>query len=214
LTLRKAIPWSLVVFRFLVGPALIFAARQAHIAGFWLGAMVAAGFISDIYDGVLARRWNTASSALRIADSTVDIVFYLGVLSALVLRHWPAIRERLWLIAVVLALEIGHSIFALIKFRRTPSYHSYIAKSWGFLLAFSTITLLSFNQGQWLLTLALVWGFACELEGFAMSAILPEWTHDVKTLSRAFALRREMLASPASTFSSSANSAGPAPELP
>ena len=192
--LRWMIPWSLVVFRFLLGPALVFAARQSTIAGFWLSAMVVAGFLSDVYDGVLARRWNTASSALRIADSSTDIVFYLGVLAAVVQRHGPAIRERLWLLAAVIALELLNCLFGFIKFHRMPSCHSYAARLWGFLLALSTITLLTLNRGLWLVTLALVWGIACELEGLAMTALLPEWTHDVKSLARAFSIRRRLLA--------------------
>ena len=191
---RKAIPWSLVVFRFLIGLSLIFAARLSSIAGLWLGAMVAAGFISDIFDGVLARRWNSASSALRLADSGVDIVFYLGVLAALVQRHWPAIHERLGLLTAVLVLEAINALLGFIKFRRIASYHSYVAKFWGFLLAASTVTFLALGHGAWLLTVAFGWGIVSELEVLTMSVVLPEWTHDVKTLARAIALRREILA--------------------
>jgi CDP-diacylglycerol--glycerol-3-phosphate 3-phosphatidyltransferase len=200
---RKTIPWSLVVFRFLLGPALLLAARSS-IAGFWLGAMVIAGFLSDVYDGVLARRWNTASSALRIADSAIDIVFYLGVLAAVVQRHWAAIRDRLWLLVAVIALEILNCVFGLIKFRRMPSYHSNVAKFWGFLLAVSTVAVMSFNSAHWLVTLALAWGIVYELEVFAMSVLLPKWTRDVKTLSRALALRRELLSQSAPELSNPA----------
>jgi len=191
---RKTVPWSLVVFRFLLGPALFLVARDASVADAWLGVMVVAGFLSDVYDGVLARRWGTASSALRIADSGVDIFFYVGVLAALVERHWPAIHARLGLLAVVLALEGINCLVSFIKFRRMASYHSYVAKFWGFLLAASTVTLLTLDRGAWLLTLALAWGMVNELEVLAMSLLLPEWTHDVKTLARAIAIRREVLA--------------------
>jgi CDP-diacylglycerol--glycerol-3-phosphate 3-phosphatidyltransferase len=204
---RKTIPWSLVVFRALLSPALFFAARRSSIAGLWLGAMVAAGFVSDIYDGVLARRWSTATSALRRADSAVDIFFYLGVLSAVIVRSGHAIRERLWLLVTVIALEILNCLFGFIKFRRMPSYHSYTAKLWGALLAISAITLLSLDRAYRLVTLALAWGIVCELEVFAMSALLPEWTHDVKTLARAFAIRRQMLSPAAPRVMNSASAA-------
>ena len=191
---RKTIPWSLVAFRFLLGPALPLVARDPSIADAWLGVMVLAGFVSDVFDGVLARRWNTASFALRVADSAVDIVFYLGVLAALVDRHWPAIHARLGLLAAVMALETINVLVSFIKFRRMASYHSYAAKFWGFLLAASTVTLLTLDHGEWLLTLALAWGIASELEVLAMSLLLPEWTHDVKTLARAIAIRQKVLA--------------------
>ena len=188
------IPWSLVLFRLLLGPALFIVARDPSIAGAWMGAMIAAGFVSDVYDGVLARQWGNASSALRIADSGVDIIFYLGVLAALVERHWPAIHPRLGLLAVVMALETINVLVSFIKFRRMASYHSYAAKFWGFLLAAATVTLLTLDHGEWLLTLALAWGIASELEVLAMSLLLPEWTHDVKTLARAIAIRQKVLA--------------------
>ena len=60
--------------------------------------MIAAGFLSDVYDGILARRWGTETAALRVADSAADTVFYLGVLSAVIARHWPVLRDRLALL--------------------------------------------------------------------------------------------------------------------
>lgn len=70
----------------------------------------------------------------------------------------------------------------------------YASKLWSALLAAATISLLCFNRGFWLVTVALAWGILCDFEGLTMSALLPEWTHDVKSLRRAFVLRREMLA--------------------
>ena len=154
--------------------------------------MIAAGLLSDVYDGILARRWQTDTAALRVADSFADTIFYIGVLAAIVERHWLVLHQRLWLLAALLALEALRFAFDWIKYRRMASYHSYAAKVWGLLLAAATIALLCFNRAPWLLTLALVWGILCDLEGLAMSALLPQWTHDVKSLRRAFQLRRQM----------------------
>lgn len=182
----------MVGFRALLGPALYVMALRLAAPELWLGAMIAAGLVSDVYDGILARRWQTDTAALRVADSFADTIFYLGVLAAIVQRHWPALHQRLWLLAALLALEALRFAFDWIKYRRMASYHSYAAKVWGLLLAAATIALLCFNRAPWLLTLALVWGILCDLEGLAMSALLPQWTHDVKTLRRAFQLRRQM----------------------
>lgn len=37
-------------------------------------------------------------------------------------------------------------------------------------------------------------GIASELESLTISMILPEWTYNIKSLRRAFAVRREMMA--------------------
>ena len=76
------------------------------------------------------------------------------------------------------------------------SYHSYASKAWGALMAAATIALLCFDRAFWMVTLALVAGILCDLEGLAMSALLPQWTYNVKTLRRALALRRQMQAEP------------------
>jgi phosphatidylglycerophosphate synthase len=191
---QKSIPWSMVVGRALLGVAIPLTAMQLSAPEAWLGAMIAAGFVSDIYDGVLARRWGTATAALRVADSAADTFFYMGVLVAVVERHWPVIHARLGLLAVLLALEATRIIFDWVKFGCMASYHSYASKAWSALLVLATIALLCFNRGFWLSTVAIAWGILCDLEGLAMSALLPEWTHDVKNLRRALRIRRKMLA--------------------
>ena len=186
----------MVVSRALLGVAIPLAAMRLRAPEAWLGAMIAAGFLSDIYDGVLARRWGTATAALRVADSAADTVFYVGVLVAVVERHWPVIRARLWLLALLLGLEAARIVFDWVKFGRMASYHSYASKAWSALLVLATIALLCFNRGFWLATVAIAWGILCDLEGLAMSAVLPRWTHDVKNLRRALRIRRKMLAQP------------------
>ncbi len=183
----------MVMFRLLIGPAIVLTAVYERTPELWLAVMIVAGFVSDVFDGILARRWGTATPALRIADSAVDIAFYISILIAAIDRHWPVIRERLWLVALVLALEASRILFDFVKYHRMTSYHSYAAKFWGFLLAASTVAMLGFNRAPWLLTVALAWGILCELEGIAYTIVLPVWTHDVKTLARALAIRRETL---------------------
>jgi phosphatidylglycerophosphate synthase len=183
----------MVVSRTLLGVAIPLAAMRLRAPEPWLGAMIAVGFVSDVYDGVLARRWGTATAALRIADSAADTIFYVGVLVAVVERHWPVIHARLGLLAALLALEAARMVFDWVKFRRMASYHSYASKAWSVLLALATIALLCFDRWFWLTTVAIAWGILCDLEGLAMSALLPEWTHDVKNLRRALRLRHEML---------------------
>jgi len=191
---KLTIPWSMVAFRTVLEPVVVLAAWQMARPEVWLGAMIGAAFVSDVFDGILARRWGTASAHLRVADTTADTIFYLSILAAIIIRHGSVLRERSRLLIVVLILEVLRIVFDLIKFHKMASYHTYTAKFWGILLAAATIALLCFNRAFWLLTLALLWGVLCDLEGLTMSIVLPEWTHDVKSLRRAFKLRSEIMA--------------------
>jgi len=193
LSWRQAVPWGLVTLRILLAPFMVLVASRLPHPQLCLGAMLLTGFLSDVYDGILARRWGTETAALRVSDSAADTVFYLGVAAALVVRHWPIVRGRLWLFAILLALEALRLAFDSWKYRRMASYHSYLAKVWGVILVVATVAALCLDRAYWLLTLAIAWGILCDLEGLAMSCLLPLWAHDVKTLAQAFRLRRQQL---------------------
>ncbi|HVN94090.1 MAG TPA: CDP-alcohol phosphatidyltransferase family protein [Terracidiphilus sp.] len=194
MSLRRSIPWWMVGFRALAGPSIAVLAMRMPRPQLWLGGLIAAGTVSDIYDGILARRWRTETAALRVADSSADIVFWLGILTAAIVRHGAELRARLGLVIVVLVFEAIHLSFGWLKFGRMPSFHTYSAKLWGALLAAAAIALLGFDRWAWLVTVSLLWGIACEAESLTIAIVLPEWTYNVKTLRRAIALRREMLA--------------------
>ncbi len=156
--------------------------------------MIFAGFLSDIYDGILARRWGTETARLRVADTTVDTVFYLGVLAALIVRHGAELRARLWLVAAVLGMEALRFLLDQLKYRRNASYHAYSAKVWGILLAAAALAALCFNGAYWLMTVALLCGIGNELEGLILSLMLPEWRYNVKHLWNGAELRKRQLA--------------------
>jgi phosphatidylglycerophosphate synthase len=193
LSWRTAIPWSLVIIRLFLGPVIAIAAFRASTPEPWLGILFLAGPISDIFDGVLARRFGTDTAVLRISDTIVDIIFYLFVLITIITINAPAMRHRIWLIAAVVALEGVRLLLDMLKFHRIASYHAYSAKLFGLLLMLAVGWLLCFRRDTWLVTLALGWGILSELEGLTFSIILPEWVHDVKSLPRAIAIRRELL---------------------
>lgn len=193
LHLKELIPWSMVLLRASLALLVPYAAWRIAEPQPLLGCLIAAGFLSDVYDGILARRWGTATDALRLADSVADIFFYLGVLAAILLRHGPVLRHRLGLLLAVLALDVGRMLFEFARFRRIASYHAYSAKAWGILLAAAALALLCFDGAYWLTTLALAWGLVCDTEGLVMSILLPRWVRDVKSLAHALKLRRALL---------------------
>ena len=130
------------------------------------------------------------TSTLRFADSLADTVFYLGVAGALWLRQ-PQVLHRNWhLLAVLFALGGARYIFDLTKFGKAASYHSYLAKCWGLVMALALIAVISFGGLEWLVRTSIVIGVLTNLEGLAMSLLLLRWQNDVKTLPAAWRLRR------------------------
>ena len=82
---------------------------------------------------------------MRMSDSLADTVFYLGVAAALWIREPDVLRNNWILISVLFGLEGARYIFDLKKFGRAASYHSYMAKAWGLILAAAMVGVFAFG---------------------------------------------------------------------
>jgi phosphatidylglycerophosphate synthase len=194
---KPEIPALLVSFRAALGPGLIVWAWLRG-AGLLLAAGIALGLLSDIFDGVLARRWRVDTERLRRWDTRADIFFYLCILVAVLMLFPAAIYRRWLLLAAVLTAEVIQQVFAALKYGRQASYHSILAKIWGLLLAAAAISLLGFgmDKDNWLLDMSLAWGILANAQSLIMTLLLPGWHRDVPSIFHALRLRREALFQP------------------
>jgi phosphatidylglycerophosphate synthase len=187
--IRKGqVPWLMSGSRAAMGPLMV-VGQACGWNGVAMAAMIVTALLSDIFDGVLARRWKCDTAAVRLFDSMADTVFYLGVAVALGMGHRQVLREHAWLLGGLLSLEAARFAFDFTKFGKPASYHSYLAKTWGLVMAVAVTVEFASGRGGWLITIALMLGIACNVEGLAMSCVLPEWTRDVKTLSAALRIQ-------------------------
>src|SRR5580704_2920753 len=192
---KHQIPSLMAAARAALGPVIVIGER-AGWSGLTLATMVVTALLSDIYDGVLARRWKCDTAAVRLFDSMADNVFYVGAAVALWMRQPQLMRSFEAPIGIVLGIEVFKFVFDFVKFGKPSSYHSYLAKTWGLVLATTVVMSFALHvtlglRVAWWVALAL--GMVTCLEGLAMSVIMPEWRHDLKTLWRALALRRRIL---------------------
>jgi phosphatidylglycerophosphate synthase len=150
-----------------------------------MGAILLAAFLSDVFDGVIARRLGIATAGLRRLDSAADTVFYLVV--AVVAWHlYPrAIVARVAPLAMLGTLEVARYVFDWCKFRREASYHMWSAKLFGLALFVGCFSLLALGADNASLTLAIYCGILSDLEGLLISVRLRQWRADVPSLLHA-----------------------------
>jgi CDP-diacylglycerol--glycerol-3-phosphate 3-phosphatidyltransferase len=140
----------------LLGPIALACALAGVMRFVYLPILIAAT-LSDIFDGILARKFGVATPALRRYDSITDIIYYLFILVVAWLLCKPVIAGNLWLIALMLLSEAGCISICLIRFGKFPATHSWLAKFYGLCLLGGLIALLVFNAGNWVIvTLAVV----------------------------------------------------------
>jgi hypothetical protein len=61
-------------------------------------------------------------------------------------------------------------------------------------LALALILLLAFNISGWILRTAIWLGIISDIEGLAISIVLPVWSHDIRSIAHALRARRRVLA--------------------
>ena len=80
----KNLPFALIYARILCGILIVlFAILQIEQQSFWIISLMIFGLLTDVFDGIIARKLNVSSEKLRIWDSNVDQFFWLSVLASI-----------------------------------------------------------------------------------------------------------------------------------
>ncbi|MBW8302525.1 MAG: CDP-alcohol phosphatidyltransferase family protein [Brevundimonas sp.] len=174
------LPWFLVLFRIAAGPAMIALAGLGQ--GPACAVVLSLGVLSDIFDGIIARRLGVATPTLRTWDSRADVLFWASaVLAVVVLR--PGLIPALWpAAALIAALEIANHAISFAKFRREASPHHNLSKAFGLGLWLLCGRASATGRPGAVLWFVLGLGVASQLEAFAITLRLREWRCDVPSV--------------------------------
>lgn len=185
----NGVPAALIVIRAICAPMLLVAAAAG-----WrpvaLAALVSVAFVSDIFDGIIARRLGVATELLRRADTIVDTVFYACAVLALLLQAPSVVRaHRVGLCAIVL-LELVRLVVERLRYGRLASYHMWSAKAWGVTLWLGFCEAFLTGQPGPFMQAAVLMGIVADGEGLAASLVLSTWQHDIGTFWKALQVER------------------------
>ena len=189
--LVRRVPALLTGLRAVLAPVVVLLALFAPIPGVF-AICLATAFLSDIFDGIVARRIGVATPALRRLDSAADTLFYAACLFAAWHLYPTAITERVAPLSILVVLEVARYLIDIAKFRREASYHMWSSKVWGIALFVGFFSLLVFGVTGLAISLAVYTGIVADLEGLAISAVLRSWRSDVPSLFHALQIRRSV----------------------
>jgi phosphatidylglycerophosphate synthase len=179
---------TLTLVRVALAPVLI--AADAHQSAGWLLALVVVlAFVSDVFDGVVARRVEAVTAELRRADSLADTIFYLAVAWVTWRAYGDVLFKYRWAIIAVLVGEGLNYAAAMLKFRRVASYHARSARWSGIALALAIVLLFARHSAA-LVPIALIVIVVAQAESIAITLILRESRTDVRSAWVAWHLRR------------------------
>ncbi|AYB29338.1 CDP-alcohol phosphatidyltransferase family protein [Chryseolinea soli] len=185
------IPQSLILFRFLCAPVILGAAYfVGEEAKPLILVLMYLGLISDILDGIVARKTNVSSAALRRLDSQTDMIFWLSIGFATWMLYPQLIRDNALAIYTILAMEVAVYAISLLKFKRETCTHAFLSKLWGITLLIAFTSLIGFNHAGIPFFAAITMGLISHVDRILITLILPEWTHDIPSTYHAYLIRK------------------------
>lgn len=140
-------------------------------------------FFTDLIDGWLARKFKVSSKLGAIFDSIADDLTVLVAVIGLFVFKPEFIRLHYLPLVILFCVFLVQMIFALIRYRKISSFHTYLAKLAAIMQG--VFLILIYFLPEWPMALfyvAVGITFLELLEEIIIIAIKPKWETDVKGL--------------------------------
>lgn len=172
---------AITFYRLLAAPVLLILLYGGHLTVFkWL---LVVSFLTDAVDGYLARKYKVTSIFGSILDSVSDDLTIAVAIFGIMLVNPGFLRKEMVLVVIQVLLFITQICFALIRYHKISSFHTYLAK---FVTVFQGIFLVLF---YWLPEPLYLLFYAVSaltildlLEETVLVLVIPQWETDVKGL--------------------------------
>lgn len=186
-----SIPVLLILFRFLLAPTIL---ALAFFVGdgskYAILVLMYLGLLSDILDGIIARKQNISTAKLRRMDSQTDLVFWLSIGVSTWILYPKIISDNSYAILAILAMELACYVISLTKFKKETCTHAFLSKVWGITLLIAFTSLIGFNHAGIPFYSAIIMGLISHIDVILIILILPEWTHDIPSAYHAYLIRK------------------------
>jgi CDP-diacylglycerol--glycerol-3-phosphate 3-phosphatidyltransferase len=189
--MKAKIPIALITTRIIIGFVLIFLSfRKVEHYPVIAIIILTIGLLTDIFDGIIARKLNISSQLLRRLDSTADQIFFISVAIATYLQCTAFFKSNVIMLLVIFVVEGLTYLVSFIKFRKEIATHSIGAKIWT-LFIFATLIQVMLECESVILFYFFFWtGIITRLEIIAILLTLKTWTNDVPSIYHAVKLRQ------------------------
>lgn len=187
----KKAPYLLILFRLVLGPIMIFLCYNSieHLRTV-LVILIFLGLLSDVFDGIIARKTGVSSEKLRRMDSQTDLIFWLCVGWCAWLLNPEIIINNKYPIGLIFVMEALTYIFSIAKFGKETCTHALLSKFWGITLLVAFVSMIGFGYGGISVFLAVLFGIIGHIDVYLIIYFLPKWTHDVPSSYHAYLISK------------------------
>lgn len=186
----RHVPMALVALRCLIAVLLVIDALDGK-TGLWFVIGFAIAGISDMLDGMVARRYKVVSTIGSAMDGYADAFLYTCIVFCIWRVHPEIIKSFFIPVLTIGATQVISWLISLFKYSKITSYHTFGAKVWAVTLFVATFSIFAFNYAGVFLWIAIIVGVASNIEDMMITLVTPYWAHDVSSIRGAFKLREE-----------------------
>jgi phosphatidylglycerophosphate synthase len=179
----KAIPYILTYSRLVMAVfyILVSICKPLQSNALVVGVLIAA-ILTDIFDGVIARRLKMSTVHLRQLDSKVDTVFWLSLMYVLIIMQSSFVKAHAIGIFILVASEILIQVIGYFRFNSSLALHTYAAKAWAILLTITVCEVFIGSHANFWFNIAFVWGIIAQLEIIIIIFKLKTFKADVSSV--------------------------------
>ncbi|MBA3068851.1 MAG: hypothetical protein FP825_10250 [Hyphomonas sp.] len=175
--LQKQIVWGLTLFRAGAGVVPWVLAWSGGLT--WIAAaLILPALLSDIFDGILARRWGLASTLLRRADGWADLCFVLSYTAFCLVFRWPQLQPFALPVLVLGGFKLASTAQDFLRYGRGAAFHFWSAKLWALPYYALLFELVADLGTVWFFWPTFVMGLVAITEEMVAVLLIPVWLHD------------------------------------
>lgn len=187
----KNLPILLIIFRFTLAPIIIgLSSVYGEKASLAIVILMYLGLLSDILDGILARKMEISTTKLRRLDSQVDMIFWISIGISAWLLHADILSSKFTEIIILLILEAMCYVISFIRFGKETCTHAFLFKMFGLALLLAFTAIIGFGITGTAFNIAFIVALLAYTDRILIVLILPYWTHDIPSCYHAYLIRK------------------------
>lgn len=177
---KLTLPDWLSLYRILSAPVLL--TFMLTNERFLFSIFLLTSFLTDVFDGFLARRMNVVSQRGAQLDSIGDAVTFAIGLAGMFVFETVFMKEQAALLLLAFSFYIFQLIIAYLRYGMPSSFHTYLAKTAAVFQGTFMLWLFFVGVEYWLFYTAVFFSIIETIEEVILIIIFPQWRSDVKGL--------------------------------
>lgn len=188
--MKNKTPQLLILFRLLLVPIMIFLTyKSGNEIRTELVILLFFGLLSDIFDGIIARKLGVSSEKLRRVDSQTDLIFWLCVAWCSWLLNPEIVLANKYSILLIFIMEALTYLYSILKFGKETCTHALLSKLWGITLLIAFTAMIGFGYSGFAFAIAIFFGIIGNIDVLLIIFFLPKWTQDVPSCYHAYLIK-------------------------